>query len=236
MPSVNEHEGAEPIEIPKEFRAAVSQLASLTDEQAERLIESLRTTDPAIRLIEYASDVAEKLKSPDWTATAVEQLIAAVLTASETSTDDDAADAASAIGQRAGLSLGLPPEQAASLAGRFGQIASLKAPRLTVKFGRLSLAYDRRLCRNTFKIVTDVRPVFDDDGSSVVGGFVSHTVQASVHVAPDGHLENVSFHADSNDLTAMLDEVRRALVKNDSAYVLFEHLRETVGGRDTDGN
>lgn len=75
----------------------------------------------------------------------------------------------------------------------------------------LDLSYDYANLFQSAKIITDIRPVFDEEASSVEGVVVSHTLR--INYDTDEGDKSLSVAVDINDIGLLIKSCERALVK-----------------------
>lgn len=83
----------------------------------------------------------------------------------------------------------------------------------------VDLAYEYANLFESGRIVTDIRPVFDAEGSSFSGAIVTYTLRLNFDNREGEH--SISFAMDENDITRLKEECARALSKGHAA---LEHM------------
>lgn len=91
----------------------------------------------------------------------------------------------------------------------------------------LSLIGDHDKLFISSRILTDIRPVFDDDVlNATLACLVTHTLKLSIRV--DGRPQNIFVAADSEDLIQLRETIDRAL---DKGKTLADVIRSSISGR-----
>ena len=99
----------------------------------------------------------------------------------------------------------------------------VETPATRVVSKAIDLAYDyTNLFRRT-KIITDIRPLYDDSGESIEACIVSYTLRLRYDSADGEH--EVSIALDESDLKQLVKECERATVKASAA----KHFMENSG-------
>lgn len=100
----------------------------------------------------------------------------------------------------------------------FGSLVS--SPIVSLVASGIDLAYEyTNLWRNA-RILTDIRPMFSDDASSINGAVVSQTFRLQYEGMDGSHELNVAM--DESDVRLLLDQCERALVKAQTAQNLMK--------------
>jgi hypothetical protein len=80
----------------------------------------------------------------------------------------------------------------------------------------LDISYDFERVYLAGRLLTSIRPVFDDEREEVVGSSVVQTLRLE-YVAPDGRRSNLSVALDLEDIRRLKDECERAVKKAEVA-------------------
>ena len=133
--------------------------------------------------------------------------------------------------QRFGLSLEEVEEAAKSSFGvpdsvfPLGELISLQPIRKFAKALDLRNAYERILLKS--RIVSDIRPVFDDEEiGDVDAAMVNHSLQLKLRVGDDE--SDLHIALDVDDLTSLKKQIERALEKESAARRFIEKGAATV--------
>ncbi len=97
------------------------------------------------------------------------------------------------------------------------EMLSTKPVRTTVK--ALDIAYEYANLLQFSRIMTDVRPVFNEDGDEVEGAVVAFTLRMNLLNA--GHSQSLSIALDALDLRLLLEQCERALQKAETVRNYF---------------
>lgn len=85
---------------------------------------------------------------------------------------------------------------------------------LATKAADLASDYDRSCL--TSRILTDLRPVFDEPGDKIVGTVITHTLRME-YMTPEGEQHSVSVAMDMEDVRTLHDACTRAIKKANAA-------------------
>ena len=104
-----------------------------------------------------------------------------------------------------------------------GELLSLRRIEIIAK--AIELSYDYANLLRGARIVTDIRPVFDNDASSVVGAVVSFTLRITYDSADGQH--SISLALDNSDVEQLQRQCTRAINKAETARKLLDN-RDSV--------
>ncbi len=115
-----------------------------------------------------------------------------------------------------------PPQMEAwgRIAPLFRDILASRAIRTTVK--SVELLYDYANLVQSSNVITDLRPVFDDDADHAIGAIVSFTLRLSYQNGNNTH--SLSLAMDAEDVRRLQEQCKRALRKAESAQTAFSGL------------
>ncbi len=85
---------------------------------------------------------------------------------------------------------------------------------LATKAADLASDYDR--CCLTSRVLTDLRPVFNEGGDKIVGTVITHTLRME-YMTPEGEQHSVSVAMDMEDVRGLHDACARAMLKANTA-------------------
>jgi hypothetical protein len=128
---------------------------------------------------------------------------------------------------RSALSSKLEPglmEAWARIEPAFEELLRSQPIRTVVK--SLELTYDYANLIQSTNVVTDIRPIFDDEAEDVIGSVVSFTLRLSYRNGES--LQSLSLAFDAEDVARLRDQCVRALKKAETAR---EHFSEVKGAR-----
>jgi len=93
---------------------------------------------------------------------------------------------------------------------------------LTLSAKALDLIFDfEKFCLNS-RIITDIRPVFDDERNRIVGGIVMHTLRIEYR-ADDGRHKTISIELDDRDIERLAHSCMDANKKMEKAKDLIQN-------------
>lgn len=99
-------------------------------------------------------------------------------------------------------------------------VALIYARDLVIAAKAVDLIFDfEKFCLNS-RIITDIRPVFDDERNRIVGGIIMHTLRVEYR-ADDGSRRNISIELDSRDIDRLARSCEDAARKMERAKSLF---------------
>lgn len=90
------------------------------------------------------------------------------------------------------------------------ELLNSRSLRLAAK--ALDISYDFERVYVAGRVLTSVRPVFNDDRNDIVGSTVVQTLRLEF-LAPDGDQSNISVAMDMEDLRRLQEECKRAIEK-----------------------
>lgn len=112
------------------------------------------------------------------------------------------------------------------------QILSIDAVRMTIK--ALDVSYEYANLLQYSRIMTDVRPIFNEGGDQIEGAVVSFTLRMSFLNA--GQPKSLSIAVDAADLKILVEQCQRALRKAETAKRRFSSadigIPLTIAGSD----
>lgn len=114
---------------------------------------------------------------------------------------------------------GIDQEESSSLRSHLGRLLGVSNLRIAAKAHRLQRAGERLYC--DAKILSDIRPVFDEDVKTVpTGAVVGHTLRLGYHER--GNHKDFFVVLDSADLEKLRTVIERAESKNKTLLKLLE--------------
>lgn len=117
-----------------------------------------------------------------------------------------------------------------SVAGTFKELFELPIIRLSAK--ALDLSYQHSHLFQRAQIITDVRPLFNNDASEVQGTIISHKLLIRFDDIEGEHL--LSFAVDERDIESLIRQCERALTKSVTVKTHLDKagLKTLVPGKD----
>jgi hypothetical protein len=105
------------------------------------------------------------------------------------------------------------------LRARFEKLLNINSIRIVSKAARLQTDGERLYCSS--KILSDIRPVFNEDPSiRPIGAVITHTLKIVYHSGKD--LEEFHVVLDSYELETLKDVIVRACIKDETLRTLME--------------
>ena len=140
----------------------------------------------------------------------------------------------------AGLSSGLQPSESGwsgdeferwkSVSGAFRELFDLPLVRLSAK--ALDLSYEHAHLLQRARIITDVRPIFDDKAIQLQGAVIAHDLLLRYDDVEGEHVLSLSL--DDRDIESLRKQCERALLKAQTAKAQLEEkglLKTLVPGK-----
>ncbi len=100
----------------------------------------------------------------------------------------------------------------------------LTAPAVRLVSITLDLMYEHENLLQSVRVVTDIRPVFNEDGDRIDGSVVSHTLRLRYDSTEGDH--SISIAMDEADIRELERQCKRALLKAQTARVLMAEKAE----------
>lgn len=196
------------LNIPESELPQIEWFARLSDENFSKLVSAFRDTDPTLTLREFSEAVSEKidLLPPDEVEENLKTLFALYWLKERSGypTDVFAEDLAEAAHrQSAKKEFPLSVKQ---FAPRLIDLLNIGSIGVTAKALDVLTEHERVFCGA--RILSDMRPVFLDDGTQATAAMIVHQLQIAFHEGKD-HKE-LYFALDSNDLDELLEVIERA--------------------------
>ncbi|GCB57331.1 hypothetical protein rerp_37390 [Rhodococcus erythropolis] len=192
------------LRIAPEERPAVVALSNLTDSVIEELADGLQNADPSVRSVGkvFAATLGDDNEYLASTLTAMAFLVATTTDVTARVVNDDLKDA---LGDEAGDADLTPLLESKTLAALSKTID-------------LRTTHERVL--QNFRIVTDIRPVFDKEIGPITSAIVTHS--ARVTFAVNDRIEEMFVALNHNDLVEIQEAVERALAKEEQSHDFIE--------------
>ena len=103
----------------------------------------------------------------------------------------------------------------------FLSLLSCSAIKLPAKANQIRFDFDHILSAGS--ILTDLRPVFDDEHSEIVGGIVTHSLQLKYYDRRnEGEVATLTLALDVTDLKNLMEEFKKAESKAEVAKMTFD--------------
>jgi hypothetical protein len=210
------------VRIPESGRIAFQHVAGLSADQFDALVDAIRITTPAAAPDFFWKHVAEKI--PSVSREAVESIVDELFSlnsASETSglpLDQFNKIILEAVIEDAKKS-GVSPETQTVLQARLNRLLDLKAS-LALTSKALDVLTDAERVFYSAKILTDVRPVFDQLGSRIEAAVIVHNLR--IHFGKDGEHRDFVIALDTSDVAKLREVLNRADAKAKSLQTVLE--------------
>jgi hypothetical protein len=196
------------INIPESELPRIEWLAELTDDDFEKLIKVLGETQPKVKLGQFSKEVSKRLefipsdKLSEFLTTifAIHRLKERYRTSTKEFATSLGESARSQLAEKNTL------VDAVKLSSRFDLLFNLVSVGVTAKALDVLREHERVFC--DARILTDMRPVFLDDGNSSPAAMIVHQLQLSFHKGED-HTE-MYFALDAGDLENLIVVIERA--------------------------
>jgi hypothetical protein len=131
--------------------------------------------------------------------------------------------------ERQGREVGFDDGSWQSIEDKLKALVELKSVRLTAT--AIELAYDYANLLKRSKVLTDIRPLYDESGDAIEGAVVSYTLRLRYDSADGEH--ELSIALDEADIKSLIGQCERALKKAASARALMSDkckISVTVSG------
>jgi len=197
------------VKVPETHQKAFSRIAQIEDTTFQSITSALGNEAPCLRLAELRKRLEKAISPvlPDETHLAE----AVVALAATSSRQDSAAELLQAVVDSVGTSEGLDEPGKISLLDRLQTILKLPFIHVSARSSSLQVSYDRVF--NSARVITDIRPVFQE---TLVNGWsymVIHQLQVTC-VRNDGTQPELLYVSlDDKDLDALQDTIVRAREK-----------------------
>jgi hypothetical protein len=96
----------------------------------------------------------------------------------------------------------------------------LQTTSVTVAAKALDISYDFERIYVAGRLLTSVRPVFNEERDKILGATIVQTLRLE-YIAPNGDQSNISIAMDKSDIEELLEECSKALQKAELAKIRF---------------
>jgi hypothetical protein len=202
--------------LPESAYAAVQALVGLDDLQFDELVKALEETPPVLdsesfvdgvisRVTTFASDVARIVLT---------ELLAMLYSGSRSSVSSSelAVDLSEAALEANSEKFPFTAEQRKILESRLSRVFTTRGLRITGKAQYVFFDNDKRYLEA--RILTDLRPIFDDLPEGIAAATVIHNLR--IRYSENGEIKDVYFSMSREDLTELTKVIERALIKEAS--------------------
>jgi hypothetical protein len=218
-----------PLPIPKRYRAGILNIVELSDKEIELLIEALKNAS-------RSPDIAEITKSVSSTIPSIElnkltEIVKALYSISHVREfsgvgfsrflDDLVESIAEIVGSPDDIE-GI--EYISSLRDKFEKLLNVETLRIISKAARLQSDGEYLYCSS--KILSDIRPVFNEDPDTrPAGAVITHTLKIVYHAG--ANVEEFHIVLDSHELDELKEVINRACSKEKTIRELMKEANLT---------
>ncbi len=210
------------IHIPKSGHVAFRKLIDLTAPEFDALLDAVAHTPPAASPDLFWKHVAEKVSNiPPKTVENIVDELFSLNYARENwslSVEEFAKTLADAAVSQSPKKTPITTDEKNTLLIRVTRLLELKAS-LTITSKALDVLTDAERLFFTAKILTDVRPVFDEDGKNVEGAVIMHNLR--IHYGQDNEHRDFFVALDTSDIKELRSVLDRADKKAESLQALL---------------
>jgi hypothetical protein len=202
---------APPLQVPPQFIASAKRLAELTDDAFARVESCLSA--PAPPVLDYNALAQDVAKAAEWDTEEEGEGLVRMLMSLRALREDfgfaDPEDIARALASASNLDE--PEESRVVLSGRAAKLITSPALELIGRARDLLGEHDNLLL--TARIVTDLRPLFEDDAQAPFqAAVIGHSLR--LRLAGDTKRSSFTVALDSADLKFLRYQIERALEKD----------------------
>ena len=208
--------------IPKSGQIAFRELLHLDETQFEALIDAITKTPPAGSTDLFSHHVADKISTIE--RAMVERIVDELFSLNfarenwGVSEAEFAKMAAGAAAAQASKKSPISDDQKNLLAARLARLLEIKAS-LNITSKAFDILTDAERVFYSAKILTDVRPVFDDQGNKIEGAVIMHNLR--IHFGQDNDHRDFFVALDTNDIKELRTVLDRAEKKAKSLEELL---------------
>jgi hypothetical protein len=212
--------------IPKSGQIAFRELLDLNDGQFDLLVDAITKTAPAGSTDVFWHRVAEKV--PAIKRDIVERIVDELFSLNYArdnwgvSEADFAKMASDAAASQSSKKSPMTDEQKNLLAARLTRLLEIKAS-LSITSKALDVLTDADRIFYSAKILTDVRPVFDDEGERIEAAVIIHNLR--IHFGQDSDHRDFFVVLDTNDIKELRTVLDRADKKAESLQKLLSSAK-----------
>lgn len=225
----------DPLRVPVRFRDSLRALDRLSEEEFAGIVDFLDQQEEILPAGELAKQLAERFSV---LGNAAEGIVSAAVSLDTRAQHDNDACVQSAEAVSLDPSLELDEARRSTFADRLMALLQAKPIRLAAKSLDLVTDYDH--VYYGARILTDIRPVFDDSDSEIFPAAAVVIANLKIeHYGPSGQLTSFHVALDHWDLEELRGVVERGLEKTESSKKYLEgvkmaYLRDTEVTDDAD--
>jgi hypothetical protein len=213
------------LSIPERYRPGLANLRTLSDDLFLNLLTALEGCPPTASSKELATRISTEI--PGITKDELRDITRAVIGLyfvrgdAGVSIEKLAMDVCDAMRSAGSEDLSLSDSEYPKFKDRLEKVLAVKSLSYASKAAGLRDDFERTFCRA--KILTDVRPVFEDPGEAPVGAVITHTLKLGYHEGEerDEH-KDIYIALDSEDISTLQRVLARAENKAISLQALLK--------------
>lgn len=210
--------------LPKSAYSAVQALVALEDQQFDELVKGLDGAIPDLDSDAFVDSAIAGIRTfdPDVARIIANELLTMVFTGSRNylSSLELAKDLSEAALEATSEKFPFTTEQKKILESRLSKVFAIRSVRITGKAQDVFLDTDKRYL--AARVLTDLRPVFNERGEEILAGTVIHSLR--IRYSENGQAKDVYFSMSNADLTALVKAAERALAKG---HILSELVKKS---------
>ena len=199
------------VRIPESAFPAFQGLVDLLDTEFDELLSSLEQTPAGLLRKDFVAAVIFRVPSLSLAERIVEELLGMLVAASDTdlSLDEFAAEVSDAALEIKSPNFSLSREKRDLLKNRLTTAFKAKGLRITAKAESVFSDTDKTF--HSARVLTDLRPIFDEQASEISGAVVMHNLR--IRYYEDLRIRDIYFSLEPAELESLLKVLQRALKK-----------------------
>ena len=212
------------LSIPERYKPGLAKLRTLSDDLLLNLLAALERCAPTASWKELSNRLAAEM--PEITKDELRDIARAVIGLyflrgdAGVSIEKLAVDVCEAMRAVGSEELSLSESEYPKFKDRLEKVLAIKPLSYASKATGLRYDFERTFCKA--KILTDVRPVFEDPGEAPVGAVITHTLKLGYHEGLElGEHKEIYIALDSEDISALQKVLTRAENKAISLQALL---------------
>jgi hypothetical protein len=210
--------------LPKSAYSAVQALVALEDPQFDELVKGLEGATPSLDSDAFVDNAIAGIRTFDSDVARIiaTELLTMVFTGSRNyiSPLELAKDLSEAALEATSEKFPFTTEQQKILESRLSKAFAINSVRITGKAQDVFLDIDKKYL--TARVLTDLRPVFNELGEEILAGTVIHSLR--IRYSENGQTKDVYFSMSNAELTKLVKTVERALAKE---VILSEFVKKS---------
>jgi len=205
------------VQIPESHRGPLRRWLELSDAEAARVKSAVEKAAPRTTSVQFAKQLAAELGGDQASAAELARVLVSMAATAAGMSNEHRAQFAGAVATK--VLDGAAPAVALT---RIEELLAVPALQITAKAG--NLLTDHATLFASCRVLTDVRPIFADDGTRIEAALVTHQLRLTVD---DGgaNPRDLFIALDASDLREIRSAIDRALQKQ----VALEAFAKTAG-------